>query len=795
MPVTPGALDGVQLLVTGAPPAENVAASGASAAVLVTPAARTSVAEIVFAARTAITTLRAERPELQIAIDAAAFESRGVPLDDLRAYVDAVIGETWMRLPPASTPTADALVAASLTPPFDFAQGGGAERVLLPVTRIDWGAVEQFAARRPAQVDVTGARRLSVDEIVARYQARQRRQEAIVKTTIADGTTTLLFEVPDFAAPITITADTTIFRDADGTNIEERNIRVNGASIAGGNAQTPPQLPLIEAQRISTPPLTITLDDAYRYALDGEVRLKPDPTGSEVRLKPGPTGEVRLKADSTAAEDDGRVYVVSFEPAVVGAGFSRPDRGLARGRAWISATDFTLRRLETIQRDLRGAIVSSDQVVEFGRFDIAKRPASDSGGVRLQPDLSVWLPVETRIFQSYEGAGFRTPIHRTIATPRYVVNDAGFAARLRAALTSNNVMLQETPEGLRYLTRRGGDEARSAASGGSHAIRSVIGGVIVDPNISVPLPYAGISYINLDVRGSGAQLNVFFGGVFGQVSWTLPSIAGTRWQAHGSAFGIGAHYSDRVFRDGREQFSESLLEQAQWATAGVLRPLSPRLRAIVDYSFDVATLDRAVDTRAAFVVPPAVVDHGMVVALEADRGPWTLRGWWNPVRRQGWRPWGLPGTFSASTRDYQRYGARLTRTVALHSSISSRVEMAWMSGHDLDRFSRFGFDSFDNPLHGYPTAAIRYDRGAVVRTATAWSGHGWRIDGFGDAALVHDPGWVSALRAYPGVGAGVESAGPFRTLLSLEWGYGFKGVQEDGHAGTQTFRLTVYRGF
>src|SRR5205085_10919852 len=136
------------------------------------------------------------------------------------------------------------------------------------------------------------------------------------------------------------------FRDATDTNIEERNIRVNGAAIAGGSAQAPPQLPLIEAQRISTPPLTITLDDAYRYALDGEVRLK---------------------ADSTAAEDDGRAYVVSFEPRMA-------DRGLARGRAWISATDFTLRRLETIQRDLRGAIVSSDQVVEFGRFEISEHP-------------------------------------------------------------------------------------------------------------------------------------------------------------------------------------------------------------------------------------------------------------------------------------------------------------------------------------------------------------------------------------------------------------------------------------
>ena len=111
-----------------------------------------------------------------------------------------------------------------------------------------------------------------------------------------------------------------------------------------------------------------------------------------------------------------------------------------------------------------------------------------------------------------------------------------------------------------------------------------------------------------------------------------------------------------------------------------------------------------------------------------------------------------------------------------------------MGGHDLDRFSRYGFDAFDNPLHGYPTASIRYDRGAVLRSATAWTWRGLRVDGFGDAALVHDPGWASNARLYPGVGAGVESGGPFRTLLSFEWAYGVR-------ADTQTMRVTLYKPF
>jgi hypothetical protein len=731
-----GSLDGVQLIVPSSGSVNQARTAGANVAILVAPESG-SPQQVAFAARTAITALRAERPGVQIAIDGAAFSTAGVTLEELRPYVDAVIGENWMRLPPLVRPTVDDLTVASLTP--------GAERVLLPVRDIDWAAVQEFAARRPPLVEVTGARRLTVAEILARHQAEQRRQDEVIKTTIATGTMTLLFEVPDFAAPITITADTVIYRGSQGSNIEARDIRVNGASITGGGAGAAPELPLIEAERISTPPLTITLDEAYTYTLGGD-----DTVGGS------------------------RCYVVSFEPRT-------SNRGLARGRAWIDARDFTLRRLQTIQKDLRGAIVSSEEVDEFGRVDVS--------------GTTVWLPMETRIFQSYEGAGLRTPIHRNIAIRHYDVNSATFEAQLAAALASNNVMMRDTPEGLRYLVRRGNGSERSTVTRGGHSIRSIIGGLLADPGISRPLAFAGLSYVNLDLFGRGAQLNVFFGGVFGQASWSVPSIAGSRWQAHGSAFGIAAQFTDRVFRNGREQYAENLQQQPGYASVGVLHPLTPRVRVTLDYTFDMTALERTVNTPPLFVVPRSVVNHGVVLGIEAVRGAWTVGGWWNPVVRYRWSRWGLPGGFDPSTRDYQRYGVRLRRTLALASSVSSRLELAWMGGHDLDRFSRYGFDSFDNVLHGYPTAAIRYDRGAVLRSATGWTWRGIRLDGFGDTAVVQDPGWASDARFYPGIGTGVESGGPFRTLLSLEWAYGFRAPRQDGGRGTQTVKLTVYKPF
>ena len=153
--LSPGSLDGLQLLVPGTRRGDEIvdfmqtlAVTGATAGVLIAPSTGSSIQQIVFEARTTITALRAEKPDLQVVLDGEAFAARRVPLAELAAYADAVIGETWSRLPPSSNPTVDDLVTASLTP--------GGERVLLPVDHVDWRVLQEFAARRPTLVEVTG---------------------------------------------------------------------------------------------------------------------------------------------------------------------------------------------------------------------------------------------------------------------------------------------------------------------------------------------------------------------------------------------------------------------------------------------------------------------------------------------------------------------------------------------------------------------------------------------------------------------------------------------------------------
>ena len=123
----------------------------------------------------------------------------------------------------------------------------------------------------------------------------------------------------------------------------------------------------------------------------------------------------------------------------------------------------------------------------------------------------------------------------------------------------------------------------------------------------------------------------------------------------------------------------------------------------------------------------------------------------------------MPGDYDPSHRSLQRYGASLSRSMPLTSGAVARVEGAVMAGTGLDRFSRYSFGTFDNRLRGYPSALIRYDRGAVLRGAVAWPITTFaRLDGFVDTAYVRDRGFGTGYRNYTGIGRGDRNPGAVR---------------------------------
>ena len=636
--------------------------------------------------------------------------------------------------------------AVTVTPPVD-----GVERVALSNGDV-LVRVPAAEGRFAEGVDVRGARDLTVDEVVARHQAAAARQRRMVERLISTGHMTLTFEAPGFPAPMAITSESVIFAGPDRVEIEQRDIRVNGIAFRGGGV---PRLPLLEPERVASPPLAITLGDLYRYALEGQ--------------------------EEAAGV---RCYVVAFEPV-------DPSRPLFAGRAWIAADSFAMVKVSAVQTGLRGPIVSSEQQDVF-------RPEGEE----------LWLLHRSEVRQLYEGAGHRTPIHRVLTIARHEVNPAAFEARRTAAYASPSIMLRDTPEGFRYLQRtpagtEGAEAIRAVpvVAGPANRVRTIVGGAIIDPNISRPLPFAGLSYVDFDLFGSGTQLNAFFGGTYAQAAVSVPSLGGTRWQLAGRAFGIASSYNDRAFVNGREQYALNISQRPAHASAWLLRPLSARVSARIGYDFDYTGFGRSESTAASFVVPASQAAHALRLALEGQWRGWAGSVWWAGARRAGWRPWGpvAGGAFEGyrpAERDYQRWGSTLTRSIVVSPRLVGRIEGAWMGGRDLDRFSRYAFGSFDNRLRGYPAALIRYDRGGVVRAAAAWAAAPLlRIDGFADTAFVRDPGFGAGHRRYTGIGAAAEVPAPFGTLLAVEWGYGFQGIDANGRRGTQVVRISGYKMF
>ena len=256
--------------------------------------------------------------------------------------------------------------------------------------------------RFSSDVDVVARRALTVEDVLARHRMAADRQAARIPAWIASGTTTVVFQAPAVAAPMAVTSVTTVYTRTGLLEIEYRDIRLNGAAVPVGRDAVP-RLPIIEPERTAATPLALLLDRRYRYRLDQPERV------------------------------DGHLcYVVAFEPAASGL-------ALLRGHAWISAEDFGLVRMDAEQTGLRGPIVSSRQRDDYRALDVDGERA--------------WVLRRSETYQSYEGPGHHTPIHRVMTLNAYEANPPDFAARLETAHRSSSVLLALTDEGFRYLRR------------------------------------------------------------------------------------------------------------------------------------------------------------------------------------------------------------------------------------------------------------------------------------------------------------------------------------------------------
>ena len=300
-----------------------------------------------------------------------------------------------------------------------------------------------------AAAAVTAVRGITAEEILAKHQVWRAARDARWTRFVGTNRTSIRFRFEGLDNSFELSFEGPLFYEkGKGFDWAWSTAYVNGVRWRGKKF---PTLPLLQPEKVSELPLTLTFNDAYRYELDGETTVAGLPCW-KLKFQP--------KASASA------------EP-------------LYAGTVYIAQGDFSVRRVDTRQLNLTGEVQSADETTDFGEV-----PAPDG-----KPLL---LPVRTR------GQWIVKTFSRTTTLERYTeltgvsIDPPDFEARKKAVSASDSVMVRDTDKGIRYLEKNKQGE-RVVVEDTKTAKLFGLGGVFYDGSYDYPLPLLGVYYIDLDV--------------------------------------------------------------------------------------------------------------------------------------------------------------------------------------------------------------------------------------------------------------------------------------------------------
>ncbi len=531
--------------------------------------------------------------------------------------------------------------------------------------------------------DVTADRTPSVEEILARHQARQAAERQASPRYVMDGRIQQFFKPAATDPGFDIVTENRFFVDrVEGTEWEEREFRVNGARFG----EPRPPFPLLQPEKVLAPPLVIELDARYTY---------------------------RLRGSETVGER--AAWVVAFEP-------SRRDQSLYRGTVWIDKATYARLRQQAVQTGLTAPVVSNDETQEFAP-------------VRTAQGQDVYLPSRIYNQQLILIAGRPLLVERRITFDDYTIDPVDFAAQRQEARGGALTMYRDTAAGVRYFVKEGTGRVVSDMAT-THA-KALALGFTIDPGFDFPLPIGGINYLNFRFRGRpDTQVAILFAGVLAAGNIQRPKAIANRIDASVDFFLMAPPSSDRIFLPGGEREDQRLLTWplSTGLNLGWQATSYQRLSAQYQFRFDGYVRDST--TSDTFVTPSTTVTNGIGALYEYRRGGYavTANAVW--ARRAEWRPWGDAGALVRTSPDYMKFSLAGTKVFYLGPLSKVIVNGAWYGGDKLDRFSQYQFGLFDETkVHGVPSAGVRYGELAMARGQYSFNlFEQYRMDVFVDRA-------------------------------------------------------------
>jgi hypothetical protein len=594
-------------------------------------------------------------------------------------------------------------------------------------------------------LDIATERGITVEEIIRNHQSYDAFQESIQPRYLARNTTKLRFDIGGGAEALEAAIAGQYFSTPvpNGTAKADwvwSDFLINGVKWKYGKI---PELPLIQPEKVTQLPLDIHLSNEYRY----ELVRSTDLLGY-------------------------RVYEVRFEPPP-NAPAGLP---LYRGTVWIDARTWARVRINMVQLNLSGEVLSNEERVDFVAFSRdTKAPLTAADVAKTDARNLIWLPASVDAQQVISAAGRASVVQRSTTFENFQLDPPEFETLLAQVSASDARMVRETEAGLRYLEKR--DGVRVVKEGFDTAQLFALGGVHHDTGLEYPVvPLGGVDYFNFNLLNKGIQTNVFFAGVVLAANATHPNVGGTHTNMGFDFFGIAVPTENAMYRNGIERPEEGVKARPMGLFFRTGHPFAQFGKIDVSFGVSHQTYQEGDDTADTFVIPSSTFTFTPGIELRYARRGWSLSASYDYNRRSEWTPWGDATTgfaeYSPDQKTYARFGASLGKSFYLPKFQRIGLDFNYIDGQRLDRFSKYELGFFGSQrVHGVQSGSVHAERAILGHLSYGFVfSQQFRLEAFYDHALIDDA--VSGYQREPFQGLGIagQTIGPYGTLLRLDIG-------------------------
>jgi hypothetical protein len=594
-------------------------------------------------------------------------------------------------------------------------------------------------------LDIATERGITVEEIIRNHQSYDAFQESIQPRYVARNTTKLRFDIGGGAEALEAAIAGEYFSTpvANGTAKADwvwSEFLINGVKWKYGKI---PELPLIQPEKVTQLPLDIHLSNEYRY----ELIRTTDLLGYHV-------------------------YEVRFEPPPK----APAELPLYRGTVWIDSRTWARVRINMVQLNLTGEVLSNEERVDFIAFSRAtKAPLGAAEVAKTDARDLIWLPAGVDAQQVISAAGRASVVQRTTTFENFRLDPPEFETMLAQVSASDARMVRETEAGLRYLEKR--DGVRVVKEGFDTAQLFALGGIHHDAGLEYPVvPLGGVDYFNFNLLNRGIQTNVFFAGVVLAANATHPNVGGTRTNMGLDFFGIAVPTENTMYRNGVERPEEGVKARPIGLFFRTGHPFAQFGKIDISFGVSHQTYQSGDDTADTFVIPSSTATFTPGIELRYARRGWSMSASYDYNRRSEWEPWGDSTTgfpeYSPEQKTFARFGASLGKSFYLPKFQRIGLDFNYIDGQRLDRFSKYELGFFGSQrVHGVQSGSVHAEKSLIGHLSYGFVfSQQFRLEAFYDHALIDDATSGYAREPFQGLGIAGQTIGPYGTLLRLDIG-------------------------